>query len=148
MTSETKDLLLDTLCSNCEIDVVVRIDIDDLLIEFNLSKEELFEVLKEFKYRCFIENLNMRPNTVFLSLTINGKIFQSQGGFTSEESMQALSKKHLDLQYRALLLQYEALKSELEGLKTTNPTLAERIISLVASITTIAGFIISPTNKF
>ena len=69
------------------------------------------------------------------------KMFQSQGGFTSEESMQALSKKHLDLQYRALLLQYEALKSELEGLKTTNPTLAERIISLVASITTIAGFI-------
>ena len=50
MTSETKDLLLDTLCSNCEIDVVVRIDIDDLLIEFNLSKEELFEVLKEFEY--------------------------------------------------------------------------------------------------
>lgn len=82
----------------------------------------------------YISDLNFRISCDAFYCIVKPRAiaFMEQGGYKSQYTSNELSKEKLCLEVKLLY-------AELENIKATKPTLAERIISTLTNLCTIAG---------
>ena len=136
MDIKLKDELLNALCDG-PLENHIAINLPVVLEQFKIDFKTLQLALIEFKDLGLISDLNIRQTSevFYLTLSYRAKSFIDSGGFQAEKAFS-------DLQMQKLQLEIEKLTLEVNKLYESNPTLAERMLSMVANIATIAGTVI------
>lgn len=106
ITSALKDIVLQYLIDNCELEVVVSGNTEVMLKDLEIDFTTLNAILSQFDRLGLLEELNLRRSSFHLCLLLEAHDFMSNGGF-------GIQKEIFESNFNKLLFEIEALKKEI-----------------------------------
>ncbi len=137
ITSKLKDNILSEFK---EVPTNGSFNMREFADELNLDIHLLDSIFKEFEEIGLMELqrcIGLRQVLFFLKPAFSD--FVRSGGFVAREKTEILKNKQLELNVQLLEIELNKLKSEIEVIKKTNPTLAERMLTIMSNIASITG---------
>ncbi len=137
VTPELKDKILSEFK---EVPTNGSFNMREFADELNLDLQLLDSIFKEFENLGLME-LERGVGLAYVLYFISPPFydFVRSGGFTEKEKIAILKKKQLELNVQLLEEELNKLKNEIDSIKKTNPTLAERMLTIMSNIASITG---------
>ncbi len=139
ITPVLKDTVLKLLIDNYDTMAYHQIDMPYLFKEAAIDFDTFHAIMYLFENDGLVEELNLRRDASWFSLRPQACELSAAGGYNEIERFKRLEQLSLILNVEVLEAELQKLYSEIENIKKSNPTFAERLLSIAANIVTIIG---------